>query len=175
VREFSELFHGKTTVSKQFWVFFAIGLIAVAITVGVTMESTKGNHLELDGRILHVRLLALNPKATIVVVDFREKNPSDVRFIVKNIEMTLEGVKDDPSGQIISKYDLQTVFDNLKLVGPKFNEALSTGDLIAPHEQVDRMVGARFELGEQAIAQRTAVRIRIEDLDRTVAELVEKQ
>lgn len=162
-------------MSKQFWVFFGIGLIAVAITVGVTMESTKGNHLELDGRILHVRLLSLNPKATIVVVDFRETNPSDVRFIVKNIEVTLDGVKDAPAGQVISKYDLKTVFDNLKIVGPKFNDALSAGDLIAPHQTVDRMVGARFELGEQAIERRTAVRIQIEDLDRTVAELVEKQ
>lgn len=162
-------------MSKQFWVFFGIGLIAVGITVALTMESTKGNHLELDGRILHVRLLSLNPRATIVVVDFRETNPSDVRFIVKNIEVTLDGVKDAPAGQVISKYDLKTVFDNLKIVGPKFNDALSTGDLIAPHQTVDRMVGARFELGEQAVAQRSAVRIRIEDLDRTVAELVEKQ
>jgi hypothetical protein len=162
-------------VSKQFWIFFGIGLVAVAITVGLTMEGTKGNHLELDGRVLHVRLLSLNPKATIVVVDFRETNPSDVRFIVKNIEVTLDGVKDAPAGQVISKYDLKTIFDNMKIVGPKFNDALSTGDLIAPHQTVDRMVGARFELGEQAVAQRSAVRIRIEDLDRTVAELVEKQ
>ena len=162
-------------MSKQFWTFFAIGIVAVGITVAVTMESSKGNHLELDGRILHVRVLSLNPRASIVVVDFRETNPSDVRFIVKNIEMTLEGVKDEPSGQIISKYDLKTVFDNLKLVGPKFNDALSTGDLVAPHETVDRMVGARFELGEAAIEGRSALRIRIEDLDRTVAELVEKK
>lgn len=67
------------------------------------------------------------------------------------------------------------MFDNLKLVGPKFNDALSTGDAIEPHQTVDRMVGARFELGEQAVERRSAVRIRIEDLDRTVAELVEKQ
>jgi hypothetical protein len=162
-------------VSKQFWIFFGIGLVAVAITVGLTMESTKGNHLELDGRILHVRLLYLNPKATIVVVDFKETNPSDVRFIVKNIEVTLDGVKDAEPGQVISKYDLKTVFDNMKIMGPKFNDALSTGDAIEPHQTVDRMVGARFELGEQAVERRSAVRIRIEDLDRTVAELVEKQ
>jgi hypothetical protein len=162
-------------VSKQFWIFFGIGLVAVAITVGLTLESSKGNHLELDGRILHVRLLSLNPKATIVVVDFRETNPSDVRFIVKNIEVTLDGVKDAPAGQVISKFDLKTIFDNMKIVGPKFNDALSAGDVVAPHQTVDRMVGARFELGEQAVAQRSAVHIRIEDLDRTVAELVEKQ
>lgn len=162
-------------MSKQFWIFFGIGLVAVAITVGLTLESSKGNHLELDGRILHVRLLSLNPKATIVVVDFRETNPSDVRFIVKNIEVTLDGVKDAPAGQVISKFDLKTIFDNMKIVGPKFNDALSAGDVVAPHQTVDRMVGARFELGEQAVAQRSAVRIRIEDLDRTVAELVEKQ
>jgi hypothetical protein len=162
-------------VSKQFWIFFGIGLVAVGITIALTMEGTRVNHLELDGRILHVRLLSLNPHATIVVVDFRETNPSDVRFIVKNIEVTLDGVKDAPAGEVISKFDLKTVFDNMKIVGPKFNDALSTGDLIAPHQTVDRMVGARFEMGEQAVAGRSAVRIRIEDLDRTVAELVEKQ
>ena len=162
-------------MSKQFWIFFAIGLVVVAIGASMTWETTKGAHLELECRILHVRTLAVSPQATIVIVDFRETNPSDVSFEVKNVEMKLEGVKDDPAGQIISKYDLNTVFQYMKLIGPKFNEALSTGDVIRPHQNGDRMVGARFELPERSMEGRSAVRIRIEDIDRTTVEMVEKK
>jgi hypothetical protein len=37
------------------------------------------------------------------------------------------------------------------------------------------MVGARFELGESAIEARKSIRLQIEDMDGTVAELVEKK
>ena len=162
------------SVSKTFWIFFAIAAVVVAVVVGATWEGTKGAHLELDGRILHVRTLALDPKATIVIVDFRETNPSDVRFVVKNVEMTLDGVSAEP-GQIVPKSDLTTLFEYKKILGPKYNDALSLGDTVAPHQTVDRMVGARFELSEAAIEGRKAVHLKFEELDRAVAELVEEK
>jgi hypothetical protein len=90
-------------VTKQFWIFFGIAAVVVGIVVAIVWEGNKGAHLELDGRILHVRTLALNPKATIVIVDFREVNPSDVTFIVKDVEIKLLGVPGDPVGQTISR------------------------------------------------------------------------
>jgi hypothetical protein len=160
-------------VSKQFWIFFGIAAVVVTIVVAIIWEGNKGAHLELDGRILHVRTLALNPKATIVIVDFREANPSDVSFIVKDVELKLEGVEGEPVGQMISKADMNTIFQYEKLLGPKYNEVLGVGDHIDPHKSVDRMVGARFELGESAIEARSAVHLKFEDLDRAVAELTE--
>jgi hypothetical protein len=161
-------------MNKQFWIFFAIGLVAVAIVASMSWETTKGAHLELDAKILHVRTVPASPKATIVVVDFRETNPSDVSFEVKNIEMKLDGVTDEP-GAIIAKADLNNIFEYMKQIGPKFNEAQSMGDMVRPHTNVDRMVAARFEVSEDKVESRKAVRIKIEDMDRTTVEMVEKR
>ena len=160
-------------MTKQFWIFFGIAAVVVGIVAAIVWEGNKGAHLELDGRILHVRTLALNPDATIVIVDFRELNPSDVTFIVKDVEIKLLGIPGEPVGKMISRVDLNTIFQYEKLLGPKFNDALSPGDHIEPHQSVDRMVGARFELGEPAVQARSAVHLQFLDLDRAVAELTE--
>jgi hypothetical protein len=158
-------------VSKQFWIFLIAGLGVVGVGVFFLLVSTKSNHLELDGKVLKVRVLSLNPNASIVVVDFRETNPSDVGFLVKTVTMKC----DDSDGTPISKFDVENVFKYEKLLGPKYNDVLSIRDKIAPHQTVDRMVGARFELGESAIEARKSIRLQIEDMDGTVAELVEKK
>jgi hypothetical protein len=152
--------------------FLAAGLAVVAAGISVMMLSTKGAHLELTGEILKVRVLSLNPDASIVILDFRVKNPSDVWFIVKTVDLKLDPAAGEPlEGMGISKFDVENVFKYEKLLGPKYNDVLSIKDKIAPHQTVDRMAGARFELGEQAIDARKAIHLRIEDLDGTVVEL----
>jgi len=156
--------------------FLGIGLAVVAAGLGITLLSTKGAHLELDGRILHVRVLSLNPNASIVVLDFRAKNPSDVQFVVKNVEIVLEPASGEPlTGASISKADVDNVFKYEKILGPKYNDVLTIRDRIGAHESVDRMDGARFELGESAIDSRKSIKLRIQDMDGTIAEIVEKK
>jgi hypothetical protein len=156
--------------------FLGIGLAVVAAGLGITLLSTKGAHLELDGRILHVRVLSLNPNASIVVLDFRAKNPSDVQFVVKNVEIVLEPTSGEPLvGASISKADVDNVFKYEKILGPKYNDVLSIRDKIGARETLDRMDGARFELGEAAIESRKLIKLRIEDMDGTIAEIVEKK
>jgi hypothetical protein len=156
--------------------FLGIGLAVVAAGIGVTFMSTKGAHLELDGSILHVRVLSLNPNASIVVLDFRAKNPSDVQFVVKNVELILEPASGEPlTGMSISKADIDNVFKYDKIIGPKYNDVLSIRDKISGRQSVDRMDGARFELGEAAIDGRKSIKLRIEDMDGTIAEITEKK
>jgi len=163
-------------VSKQFWTFLGIGLAVVAVGIFFTLFATKGSHLDLDGKILKVRVLSLNPNASIVVVDFRAKNPSDIGVLVKNVTMTLEPSTGEPvDGTPISKFDVENVFKYEKLLGTKYNDVLSIRDKIAPHETVDRMVGARFELSDSAIDSRKAIRLAIDDMDGAVAQIVEKK
>ena len=50
---------------------------------------------------------------------------------------------------------------------------LSLQDRVAPHETVDRMVAGRFELPEAAIDRRKSLRLKIEDVDGTAAEIAE--
>jgi hypothetical protein len=162
-------------VSKQFWILLVAGLAIVGAGVGILMVGTKGNHLELTGAILHTRVLALNPKASIVIVDFRVKNPTDVPFVARSVTILLDpGSGETLEGQGVSKVDVDNLFKYEKLLGPKFNEVLSIRDKIAPHQSLDRMAGARFELNDSAVDARKSIRVRMEDLDGTVAEISEK-
>jgi hypothetical protein len=163
-------------VNKQFLLFLGIGLAAVGIGVSFLWVGTKGNHLELNGTILKVRVLALSPTASLVAVDFRMTNPSDIPFVVKSVSLTLEpesgGTLD---GMSVSKPDMDAVFQYNKLLGPKFNDVFSIKDKVAPHQRLDRMVGARFEIPDSKAEERKAIHLHIEELDGVTADLVEKK
>ena len=58
---------------------------------------------------------------------------------------------DTVEGRTASKNDIENVFRYEKLLGPKYNPTLSLQDRILPHQTVDRMAGARFELPEAAV------------------------
>src|SRR5579871_469629 len=139
-------------MTKRFGLLLAAGLVVVGIGLAVLLLGTKGAHLELTGKIMKVRILALSPEASIVVVDFRVTNPSDVPFIVRTANLRLDRLSGDPvDGTSISKPDVENVFKYEKLVGPKYNDVLSIKDRIDPHQTVDRMIGARFEISEAAL------------------------
>lgn len=72
-------------MSKQFWSFLAIGLTVVGIAIAGVWFGTKSSHLDLDGKILKVRTLALGKDASLVVVDFRVTNTSAVPFVVRDV------------------------------------------------------------------------------------------
>ena len=162
-------------MSKGFWIFLAAGLAVVGGLIFTMLTATQGAHLRLEGKILKVRILALPGRAaSIVIVDFRATNPSDVPFVVNSVTLHLEPVKGDVAdGTTISKNDIENIFRYEKLLGPKYNDTLSLQDRIAPHKIADLMAGARFEVPEAAVNARKAIRLRLEDVDGTVAELTE--
>src|SRR5579871_2577196 len=163
-------------MSKQFWIFLVLGLAVVGILVSGVLVSTKGAHLDLTGQVLKVRVLALNPKASIVVVDFRVTNPSDVPFVVRSVEMKLDPRSGETAdGRSISKPDVENVFKYEKLVGPKYNDVLSLQDRIDPHRTVDRMSGARFEVPEAVVNNRKSIHLHIEDVDGAAVDIPEKK
>jgi hypothetical protein len=162
-------------MSKGFWIFLAAGLAVVGGLIFTMLTATQGAHLRLEGKILKVRVLALpGSAASIVVADFRVTNPSDVPFIVNSVTLHLVPAAGDAAdGTTISKNDIENIFRYQKLLGPKYNDTLSLQDRIAPHKIADLMAGARFELPESAVNSRKSLRVRIEDVDGTSAELTE--
>ena len=122
-----------------------------------------------------MRVLALpGSAASLVVVDFRAVNPSDVPFVGGSVTIRLEPATGEVvDGTPIAKPDVENIFRYEKLLGPKYNEVYSLQDRIAPHQTVDRMAAARFELREPTINNRKAIRIRLEDVNGTVTELPE--
>jgi hypothetical protein len=161
-------------MSKQFWIFLAVGLAVVGIVIGVVWFGTKSAHLELTGKILKVRVLALGQSASLVVVDFRVNNPSDVPFVVSDVSLRLTeaGGKAD-EGSAASRRDIDNVFAAQRLIGPHFNDVLGLQDRIAPHKTLDRMTAARFDVPESAVDGRKAIVLHLEDVDGAMADLTE--
>jgi hypothetical protein len=162
-------------MSKQFWLFLLAGLGVVGVLIFLMFSVTTGAHLRLEGKILKVRVLALpGSRASLVMVDFRATNPSDVLLVVGSVKLRLQPAQGDPvEGQGIAKSDIASVFQYEKLLGPKYNDVLASQDRIAPHQAGDHMAGARFEMPEAAVNARRSLSVVIEDVDGTVAELAE--
>jgi hypothetical protein len=162
-------------MSKGFWIFLGAGLAVVGGLIFTMLTATQGAHLRLDGKILKVRVLAISGgAASIAIVDFRVTNPSNVPFVVNSVTLHLEPASGDASdGATISKSDIENMFRYEKLLGPKYNDTLSLQDRIAPHKTADLMAGARFEVPESAVNSRKSIRLRLEDVDGAVAEIME--
>lgn len=164
-------------MSKRFWIVLPAGLAVVGVLIFLVLSTTTGAHLRLEGKILKVRILAVNGgEASIVVVDFRATNPSDVPFVVSSVKLRLDPASGDAlDGTTASKPDLQDIFQYAKVLGPRYNGVLSLQDRVAPHQTVDRMTGARFDVPEAAVNSRKGLHLQIEDVDGTVAELGESK
>jgi len=163
-------------VSKQFWMFLIVGLAVVGIGIGFMWMGTKGNHQELTGTILKVRILPLSEVASLAIVDFRVVDPSDIPFVMKGATLTLEPASGEPlDGMVVSKPDIENVFKYNPILGPKFNDVLGIKDRIEPHQRLDRMVGARFEIPEAQAEERKAIHLHVEELDGVTADFVEKK
>lgn len=163
-------------MSKQFWMFLIVGLAVVGIGIGFMWMGTKGNHLELNGTILKVRIMPLSPTASLAIVDFRVTDPTDIAFVMKSASLTLEPASGATlEGMTVSKSDIENVFKYNPILGPKFNDVLGIKDRIAPHQRLDRMVGARFEIPESQAEERKAIHLHVEEMDGVTADLVEKK
>jgi hypothetical protein len=153
-------------MSKRLAIFFGVGVVVIAIAVALVLSSTKGSHLVLNGKVLKVRTGALSEDDSIAVMDLRMENPSNVAFVVRQVEVTLE--KQDGTmadGLVVSKGDLKQLFQFNRFLGDQYNDSLTIKDQVAPHATVDRMLAARFEVKKQDLEAAKALHISIQDMD----------
>jgi hypothetical protein len=162
-------------MSKQFWSFLAVGLVAVALAVSAIWSGTKSNHLELTGKILKVRSIPLEGGSSLVVVDFRVTNPSGVPLVIREVSLSMERYKEDPlPGVEVSRADVDTMFQAQPLIGVKYNDVLAPPETIPPGKTIDRMAEASFEAPETAVEVRKGMVLRIEDVDGAGFDILEK-
>ena len=74
----------------------------------------------------------------------------------------------------VPEVDAKRIFEYYPILGQKFNASLLTRDKIPGEHSEDRMIVARFEIPVAKLDARTNLKIRIEDVDGPVSELVEK-
>ena len=153
-------------MSKQLLIFVGVGVAVIAIAIFFVFSSTKGSHLELKGEILKIRTGALDEQNSAAVLDFRVENPSDVPFVVRDVSAKLE--KPDGTtfeGLVVSRSDMNTLFQYNRFLGQQYNDTLTIKDKIAPHSKVDRMVAVRFEVPDNQLETAKAIHLEIQDMD----------
>ena len=153
-------------MSARLLIFVAIGIVVVAITVFFVMSSTKGSHLELTGKVLKVRTGALDDQHSVAVLDYRLENNSDIRFVVRLVEVRLDkadGSSED--GSQVSKKDLDRLFAYNRFLGERYNESLTIRDKIAPHSKADRMTAVTFEVAAKDLEGAKNLHLKIQDMD----------
>ena len=162
-------------MKKRFFLYLIVGLALVTAALFFVFTATEGAHLRLDGKILKVRAVPIpGSDDLLLVVDFRVSNPSDVRFVISSTKILLTpAAAGAVEGTVVSKPEIDKLFEYQKLLGPKYNDVLSLQDSVKPHANLDRMVGASFALTEAAVERRKDLRVRLEDVDGTVAEISE--
>jgi hypothetical protein len=150
------------------------GLVVVVFAIAGVFYIQRGAKIELTGRILKVRTLAMDDSSSLAVTDFRFVNPSNYPFWVKEVFVSIQ----DKSGNIVegstvSALDSGRLFENYPLLGPKYNDALIVRNKIPSHQSWDRMIVARFEIPESELEARRKLIVRIVDVDGPESELEE--
>jgi hypothetical protein len=163
-----------TILSKQFLLTFGIGLAVILIVVAGILYLQRGAHVELKGAILKVRTMGMDDNSSLAVVDFRFVNPSDYPFVVRSVDVTATVDGQNSSSTPVPEVDAKRIFEYYPILGQKFNTSLLTRDKIPGRKSEDRMIVARFEMPVAKLDARTNLKIRIEDVDGPVSELVEK-
>ena len=163
-----------TILSRQFLLTFGIGLVVILIAVAGIFFLQRGAHVELKGTVLKVRTMGMEDNSSLAVVDFRFVNPSDYPFVVRSVDVTATVDGQNNSSTPVPEVDAKRIFEYYPILGQKFNTSLLTRDKIPGRKSEDRMIVARFEIPVAKLDARTNLKIRIEDVDGPVSELLEK-
>jgi len=162
-------------MSKNLLIAFSIGIAAVAIAAVGIVYMQRGAHIQLPGKILKVRTAPLDEGSSVAVLDFRVTNPADYPFQVRTVTVILEDAAGKQTdGETISDTDATRMFEELPLLGHKYNPSLIMRDRVAPHTTEDRMISARFEVPEAKLDARKRFVLRVEEVDGTIAEIPER-
>jgi hypothetical protein len=154
--------------------FVLVGLAVVAAAIALVFYIQRGAHLVLEGSIVKVRTLATDEHSSVALVDFRFVNVADFPWVVRKVDVILtDGQGYTVPGSTVSDVDASRLFEYFPLLGQKFNPSLIAWARLGPHQTVERMIAATFEIPESQLQARKGLRVRIEDVDGAVSEIVE--
>ena len=158
-------------MSKPFAITFAVAIALIGGLIWLGFANTKGNHLAPTGSIGKVRTIAAGDDVTFMVIDFKVKNDSDRDMIVHSIEASV----DTPSGPImgsgVADSDIKSAFLSYPLLGDQYNPVMKERDKVPAHQEVDRMVGIRFDVPARQIETRRKVTLVLDDVTGTTVEM----
>jgi hypothetical protein len=162
-------------MDKTFGKILGVGLAVVLVIIAFVFFAKRDDHLAPTGTVLKERTIDLNETTSLLLLDIRIVNDSNVTMSVSNLAMSVD-LKDGGTvdGHVLGKSDLMGTFGYFPLLGEKFNEALAVRDEIPPHSKVDRMISASFEVPLAQMDARKKVTLLVEDASGAKAEITGK-
>lgn len=161
-------------MNKQGLAAGLIAVAAVAAVLGVILFSTRHNKVEVKGQVLKARSHQLSPDRTVVLMDVRLENPSTQQFMVKQVEVYVDGADGKPvQADIFSDIDGQRVIDYYPVLGKKYNPSLIQRDKIPAGKSADRTLLINVPISDTQFAARKRLRIVVHDADGPTSEIAE--
>jgi len=160
-------------VREQFVQAFIIGLLVVAIAVGVILFMQRGAHMELTGEMT-VKVHATDANTALAIFNLHLTNPADYGFQVSNVTVTLETDKGEFPTTTIGRADTQNLADAMPELGP-FHPTLYTRYTIPPHSTGDYTLLAQYNAPEKFLNDRKRFVVRVEETNGKEAEFDEKK
>ncbi len=160
-------------MSRQLLIALAAALVIIGIALYSTVEVNQAHLLTLEGKVDNVRVIALTPESTLVIVDFTATNPAKVRFEVR--DLTLERIEKDKQplrGDVLGKAELVRYMEYSKV--PQLNPVIGGGDRVQGGDTVKRMVAARFDVPVAGLGIAT-YRIGFQDYNNVAASIEGKK
>jgi len=154
--------------------FVLVGLALVGAAVAWVYYAQRGAHLVLQGSVSKVRTVATDENGSVAIVDFRFVNVADYRWVIRKVDVSVTDARGRTvPGSTVSEVDAARLFEYFPLLGQKYNDSLIARARLEPHQTIDRMIAARFDIPEAELQTRKNLRIRIEDVDGAVSEITE--
>jgi len=158
-------------MDKTFGRIFGVGVGVVLVIIAFVFFAKRGDHLQPQVSVLKQRTIDLNEDTSLLVLDIRLVNDSDVTMTVSAISMSVDLADGNSvTGHVLGKSDLIATFGYFPLLGEKFNPALAVRDEIPLRSKADRMISASFDTPLAQLDARKKLTVRIEDASGAAAE-----
>lgn len=160
---------------RELLIGLALAVILVAAGLWFVLRVNKGSHMVLEGQIQKVRTLGLPDDSTAVIVDFRVTNPTDFKFMVRELHVLVDAGGKVTDVEPVADVDAKALFDGYPAIGQKFNDTLRMRSVIPSKATQDYMAAVRIEMPVDQVEKRRDLKLRIEEMDGLTTELIEKR
>ncbi len=158
---------------RELLIGLALAVVVVAAGLWGVLRVNKRSHMVLEGNIQKVRTLGLSDDSTAVIVDFRVTNPTDFKYMVREVRVLVDAGGKVSEVEPVADVDAKALFDGYPAIGPKYNETLRLRSVVPSKASKDYMVAVRLEVPVALVEKRRDLKLRIEEMDGLTTELTE--
>ena len=159
-------------MSKGFGIGFGVAALAIGVAIWILFINTKGNHLVPAGFISNIRVQSLQPKETLMVIDFGLINDSDVQMVATQIDpWIVTSTGETLHGTLFASGDMAKTLSFYPVLGPMLHPPLPLRGTIDGHTKPKLMIGVEFDVPAEVVETRRSTTLRIEDITGPFVEL----